>query len=64
MPTISMKEVESVLTELQEAIAVNQCAEDSAKEDHIKKTLGVVNGTLLNVVGELKYMIERLEEVK
>lgn len=56
--------ISAILADLQEAIAVNQCAEDSATEGHIKKALGVVNGSLLNVAGELIYLIERQEETR
>ena len=30
--------------------------EDAAKESHIKATLGVINGTQLNVVAALRYL--------
>ncbi len=46
--------MQDILNELREAVAVCQCAEDAATEDHIKTTLGVVNGTLLAVIAELE----------
>lgn len=46
--------MQNIISELKEAIAVCQCAEDAATESHIKTTLGVVNGTLLAVIAELE----------
>lgn len=54
-------ELEHINAELQEVIAINQCAEDSATEKHVKAALGVVNGYLLNIVRELDYMKARME---
>lgn len=45
-----------ILTELREAVSISQCAEDATAEKHIKTALGVVNGTLLNVIIELEYL--------
>ena len=46
--------MQDIISELKEAIAVCQCAEDAATERHIKTTLGVVNGTRLAVIAELE----------
>lgn len=37
-------------------------AEDSATEDRVKTALGLANGFLLNVAGELDSLIQRQEE--
>lgn len=48
--------MQDIISELKEAVAVCQCAEDAATESHIKTTLGVVNGCLCFVVKELEYL--------
>ena len=48
--------MQEIIQELREAIALCQCAEDAATEDHIKTTLGVVNGCLCFVAKELEYL--------
>lgn len=48
--------MQDALNVLKEAVALCQCAEDAATEDHIKITLGVVNGCLCFVVKELEYL--------
>ena len=44
-----MKIDPDILTNLQTALAICQCAEDSSTEEHIKRALAFVNGTLLTV---------------
>lgn len=46
--------MQHIIDDLREAVSICQCAEDAATEDHIKTTLGVVNGTLLAVIAELE----------
>lgn len=46
--------MQDILNELREAVAVCQCAEDAATENHIKITLGLANGMLLAVIAELE----------
>lgn len=62
MPEYIIGSLEDILTNLQEAIAINQCAEDSTTEDRIKTALGLVNGYLLNVAGELESLAKHQEE--
>lgn len=43
-----------IIDELKETVAIAQCCEDAATEDHVRITLGVVNGMLLAVIAELE----------
>ena len=47
---MSTKENKELLDELQTALSVCQCAEDSTTEDHVKRALGFVNSTLCAVM--------------
>lgn len=48
--------MQEAIQELREAIALCQCAEDAATEDHIRTTLGVAVGSLCFVAKELEYL--------
>lgn len=47
---MSTEESKELREELQTALSVCQCAEDSTTEDHVKRALGFVNQTLCAVV--------------
>ena len=47
---MSSEENTELLEELQTALSVCQCAEDSTTEEHVKRALGFVNSTLCAVV--------------
>ena len=46
-----------LMEELQTALSVCQCAEDAATEEHIKRALAFVNGTLCTVKLELEAQV-------
>ena len=46
---MSSEEIMELLEDLQTALSVCQCAEDATTEEHIKRALGFVNGTLCTV---------------
>ena len=47
---MSIEENNELLEEIQTALSVCQCAEDSTTEEHVKRALGFVNSTLCAVV--------------
>ena len=51
---MSVEENKELLDELQTALSVCQCAEDSTTEDHVKRALGFVNSTLCAVMLNLQ----------
>ena len=46
---MNSEEIKELLEELQTALSVCQCAEDATTEEHVKRALEFVNGTLCAV---------------
>lgn len=64
MKTMSLDEIEDIIEQMSDALAMTQCAEDATDEESTRRVLALANGCLIGAKKTLEFWTKMPESKK